>query len=596
MESASPPPRQTAPGADSGSAPIAGDGFPDRYVIRDRDGVRVLTCREAPGVAVRIERDFAFTEAEARRLGERTILLDGAGAFGPLVDDNAHLYNLDHHQDCVRAFTLATCEQALILVLKGLELDKGEWTIYANEPDLDSLFALWTLLNYRRIRSLTPEARDRIVPLIRLEGAIDANGFELAAFCGLPGEELERRRGQLDRLHQLELAARRSGEFSSVDGQEFCRRLLHEVDRLAYTPADLEGAAPVEEEYGHVDIGQGRVAVVCRDAAGIYEVEQRLKKIWGDRLGIIALEKEPGHFTLRRSAALAGIDLKIAYERLNLLDPAVDGRPPGKRWGGSDEIGGSPRRQGTGLSPREIVKILKVAYQKPAPGQAWRQGLRAAGWSLFAGLLATGVVLLQRFVGLGPDDRAAGVAFSALLAGLTLAATALVLTRRESRGWTWLHGWRRPAGISWWPLALGLGALAATGAWHPPVGPGRLPLLLALLAIAALAAGLELLFRGLVHGMLVIEAAIQRPLGPTFLSHPTLLAALLSSGLGLVAEWQIDALPRFGLGVFDPAAAWLLLFAAGALAGLLREKSLSVWPAALAFMLGSQARLAFDLL
>ncbi len=103
MDSASPSPRQTAPGADSGSAPVAGDGFPDRYVLRERDGLPVLTCREAPGIAVRIERDFAFSEAEARRLGERTILLDGAGAFGPLVDDNAHLYNLDHHQGCVRA-------------------------------------------------------------------------------------------------------------------------------------------------------------------------------------------------------------------------------------------------------------------------------------------------------------------------------------------------------------------------------------------------------------------------------------------------------------------------------------------------------------
>ncbi len=599
MDIASREPGAADGGAPAPSSPPPGDDFPDRYSLRERDGSWVLIGREAPGIAVRIDREFSFSEAEARRLGERTILLDGAGAFGPVVDDSAHLYNLDHHQGCLRSFTLATCEQALILVRKGLELDKGEWTIYANEPDLDSLFAIWVLLNYRRVRALTDEGRDRIVPLLRLEGAIDANGFELAEFCGLTGEELALRRATLDRLHQLELEARRRGEWSGDEVKEVCRRLLREVDRIAFLPADLEDEVALEEEYGHVDIGQGRVAVVCRDGAGIYEVERRLKKIWGDRLGIIALEKEPGHFTLRRSAALAGIDLETAYGQLNLFDPAVDGRPPGKKWGGSDDIGGSPRSEGSGLSPQEIAKILKLAYKRPQKGEAWRQAWAAAGESLLAAGLAAGAVLLLRFLGWAPADRELALSFAPLFAGLVLIAASAALTRRASRGWTWLYGWRRPAGWRWWPAALGLAALAAGGAgWVPPLSSTRpAPLLLALVALAVLAVGLEMLFRGLAHGKMVLGAEIESLDGPIFLSRPTLVAALLFAAFGLVAEWQAGSLPSFGFGALaDGGLTALLLLTAGLLAGILRERSLSIWPAAIAWALGSQARLCFELL
>lgn len=581
------------------ASPAAKDDFPDRYNLRERDGVRALVGREAPGIAVRLDRNFAFSEAEARKLGERTILLDGAGAFGPLVDDNSHLYNLDHHQGCLRTFTLATCEQALLLVHKGLELDKGEWTIYANEPDLDTLFALWALLNYRRVRQLSPDARDRIVPLFRLEGAIDANGFDLADYCGLTSAEIEQRRNELDRLHALELEARRQGDWSTAELGEYCRRLLKEIDRIAFRPEDLDDDNTIEEEYNHVDIGQGRVAVICRDPAGIYEVERRLKRIWGDRLGIIALEKGPGQFTLRRSAALAGIDLKVAYERLNLLDPAVDGRPPGKKWGGSDEIGGSPRGSGTGLTPREIAKILKLTYKKSPPAEKLRQTLTATGLSLVVGGLVAGVVTLQRFLGLGLENPSYDASLPSLLAALTLIAAAYGLTRHESRGWTWLYGWRRPAGWRWWPAALGLSGLGFfTSTWLPQTNsPAAGPLLVGLLSLGLLALGVEMLFRGLVHGLQILEAEIPRVDGPWFLSRPNLVSASLFGLMATAALW-LEGYQILGgfAGWAESGLVFLVLVFAGILAGALREQSLSIWPAAIAWMLGAQVRLCYELL
>ena len=130
--------------------------LPERYRIREVDGLRFLACDEAPRIRVSLDAENAFSEAEARELGERVVLLDGVGAFGPLLDNKARLYNLDHHEGCERVFTLATCEQALLLVHSGLDLAEGDWSVYANEPDLDTTLAIWCLLNFQRLPDLRP--------------------------------------------------------------------------------------------------------------------------------------------------------------------------------------------------------------------------------------------------------------------------------------------------------------------------------------------------------------------------------------------------------------------------------------------------------
>ncbi|MGH2901965.1 MAG: hypothetical protein ACRDMZ_25040, partial [Solirubrobacteraceae bacterium] len=220
----------------------------DRYrVTPARDGAR-LHCDETPGIVVRIDASFAFSEADARRLGPRVILLDGAGQFAPLIDGDAKLYNLDHHQGCVRAFTLPTCEQALVLVAKGLELDRGSWTLYVNEPDLDAVLAIWILLNHRRVTQLGDAAQRVLFPLVRLEGAIDAGGTEAAAYCGVPEPALAESRARLDHLYRREQTLR---ALVDLDATARTAALLRELDSLVFAESDWSAWRPVEEVYGN---------------------------------------------------------------------------------------------------------------------------------------------------------------------------------------------------------------------------------------------------------------------------------------------------------------------------------------------------------
>ena len=555
-------------------------GLPDRYELRTVERERVLTCKEAPGLTVHIDPEISFSEAEARKLGERVILLDGAGRFGPLIDPTKQLYNLDHHEGCVRAFTLATCEQALVVVLKGLELERGDWNIYANQPDLDCLLALWVILNHRRVRSLVGPSRDVLIPLLRLEGAIDANGSEFAAFSGIPETALRAAQERLDGLFARESEARRLG--GDADPLGFAREMLAEIDRLVYRPEDFSEFPSVESVYGHAPIGNDRVAVVCRDPAGIYEVEKRLKQLWGERLGVIVLEREPHHYTIRRTASLASIELDRAYAALNLLDPRV---APGELWGGSDDIGGSPRARGSGLTPRGVLEIVERAY-RPRLGvlrSAWRASLLGLlllgllwGGAELAGTLPTGV------------DAAEGAAATGVISALFLLALGWGIARALTGSRPWAVGWRRPEPTAWIALApLAAACTASAAAWLPqPLDAGERALLLAGVATLLLGAAVEAWFRGAIHGVWLLDA-LPEP-GSGGVSVATLGSAALYALVtaALVSQWVVSpAAGALGVDVRLLCAGSAAL--AGVVLGMLRERTHSFWPGALAQLVGS---------
>src|SRR5712691_2669541 len=171
-----------------------------RYRIkRDARGA-VLTCVEAPTVTVRIQHGLCVTATAARGAAAGSIFLDGAARGAPFLDPKREVYNLDHHEGCVRPFTLATCEQAMVLLRRGLDLRKREWTVYANDADLDTVLAVWVLLNHIRLSDRDPDTRARVMPMLRLQGMIDAQGLEMRDLCGLPPDVIAETQSWIDGL------------------------------------------------------------------------------------------------------------------------------------------------------------------------------------------------------------------------------------------------------------------------------------------------------------------------------------------------------------------------------------------------------------
>ena len=544
-----------------------------RYRIKQ--GVRgaVLTCVEAPTVRVRIQHGLCATATAARSAAAGSIFLDGAARGAPFLDSKREVYNLDHHEGCVRPFTLATCEQAVVLIRTGLDLRKRDWTVFANDADLDTVLAIWVLLNHIRLNDGRGATRARVMPLLRLQGVVDALGLEQQDLCGLPPEVLTETQTWIERLRTPELAAKGRGRWQDLDLLEHTADRLRAIDRLIYPPKQFDDLEEIDELV-RVPIANGRVAIICRSEVGIYEVERQLRRLHGRRLAVIVLQQKTSVYTLRQVDAYLPATLASVYERLNLIDPAAGGHRSANRWGGSTEIGGSPRRSGTRVTPQQIASVCQRAYGRPRLLERLsRIGVAALGSAAIM-LAALAPLLMPGAPGnLGPQPA---VQFSMLLAAF---GGALFLTRGfRAPG---LYGLRRPARLDWLsvvPVAV-LGALAG-GVWIPAVhlpGPATaLPAVPDLLALLTLPLAAEVIFRGLVQGSLVMSFAIQSCGGPWSVSAPTIVSAGLYALWGAVLGSPSFALAPALLPDATPSLPLLGAFVFGAGSAMARERSESI--------------------
>ncbi len=550
-----PPPRPALAGA-----------LPNRYRIRRTASRRLLVCTEAPTLAVRIERGFTVTAAAARTHPPGSIFLDGAAQGAPFLDPGRGVFNLDHHEGCVRAFTLATCEQAMVLLRRGLDLRRRDWTLYANDADLDTVLAIWVLLNHLRLRGESSPVRDAIMPLVRLQGAIDAHGLELQDVCALPPELLAATRARMARLREPELALKAQGRWNQVDLLAYTADRLRALDALVYAPGHFE-RVPEIEELARAEVAEGSLAVACRSEAGIYEVERELRKLHGDRLAVIVLQKDPRTYSLRQVDPGLPATLEKVYARLNLLDPSGGGNRSANRWGGSAEIGGSPRHTGTRATPELILAACRHAYRRPTSLERAARLVEALLGSAAVGCIAlTPTPALPLLVG--------------LLGGLAY---------QRAPG---LYGLRRPSGLDWlWLVPVALAGALLGGVWLPESGAGGAlapPGPAAWLPLLTLPLAAEVWFRGLGHGHLASSFPIQHAGGPWFVSVPVVASAVLYAGVvGVLAILAPPVAPAPPLDQAALGSMGALLF--GLASGLARERSESLLPPLLLLGLGLAA-------
>jgi hypothetical protein len=564
-----------------------------RYRIRTVNGVPELVCVEAPTIAVQIRPGVTASAQEARSAPAGTIFLDGAARCAPFTDPARRIYNLDHHEGCVRSFTLSACEQAMVLVRKGLELRNLEWTVRANDADLDAILAIWVLLNHLRLCDPNDPVRAEIMPLLRLEGAIDAQGLDLADFCALPPALYEETRHRMDRLREPERHLRSSNGWHRVDLLEYVRDRLAQIDSLVYPSSIFEGIVDVEE-LGRIEISDGSIALACRTRSGIYEVERELRRIHGPRLGLILLEQRSGVYTLRQVNPSLPAGLDRAYAHLNLVDAGAGSIQSGNRWGGSGEIGGSPRRTGSKLSTSEVLDVCRHAFS-PATRARRLAGLARA-------VATTAAVLLCSLALAGMAASVLGMsshrAFGYALGGV--AGLAFVLGAARARC---VFGLRLPRGSDWLraiPFAAIATLVAGPGLAGRSVGPAS-PLLGLEAALPWLAGivGTELLFRGLVYGQLVWALGPEAPSragsptssGVADRSSPVLLAALLSSAAG----WLLASPGAPSVALPESLARMPLVLAGslilGVAAGFARQRSESVLAAILVYAVAAAVAL-----
>jgi membrane protease YdiL (CAAX protease family) len=497
--------------------------IPNRYRISQDAKTRILTCVEAPTIMVRAERGLAISTKQARKFPAGTIFLDGAVGGDPFVDTQKELYNLNHPEGCIRS--LATCEQAMVLICKGLDLSKRDWLVWVNDADLDTVLALWVLLNHQRF-SQDAKARGKIMPLLRLAGTVDAHSRDMQDLAALPPDLLRATAAMLKQLQQQEAVLKDYGRWSETDLPDYIANQLRAVDDLVYAPENFFGLHEIDE-LARAQIADRSVAVACRSNAGIDEVQRQLQKIYGQRLGILIFQDGDSGYRVRRVDQDLPATLEHAYERLNLVDPAVTGGSQ-NRWGGSADSGAAPRKSGTGLTPLQIIDAVREAFWKPT----FVEIVSAVPRALFLTGAAMSPALALIFVANMLRDRGLIAWESLHLAAVALTVTVGILFWSKARRVPGLNGWRVPSGFGWLrglPAAL-IGAFAG-GIWAPGSLAARIESdhLSQFTGVAALLLPLaaELLFRGVILGDLAARLPIQKSGGPWWRSWPTSISTVL---------------------------------------------------------------------
>jgi membrane protease YdiL (CAAX protease family) len=568
--------------------PVTRKMLPVRYQVKEDDDGRYLTCIEASNISVRIDRSLSVSASSARKYPKGTIFLDGAAKGEPFIDSSRGVYNLDHHEGCVRSFTLSTCEQAMIVIRKGLDLDGERWIVWANDPDLDTVLAIWLLLNHRRINENGSAVRKKIMPIVRLQGVIDAHGFELKELTAFPDNLQEAALTVINGLRSEEVELKKENRWGDTDFLDFTVASLQKLDELVYTPHDFEEGHAVEE-LAREGILPQRIAVACRSEAGIYEVEEQLRDLHGDRLGLVILEKEPGVYTLRQVDPFLPTNLEALYDRLNLLDPEAVGEA---RWGGSNEIGGSPRGGKTGLSLREIMFITRWVYQPPSGGRrlaAVAVGVAAAAAALTVTIIAGGS---QLGTGVPPGLMVRGGLSGAAISAAVLAVFGLGLAYLGHSRQPGRYGLRRIRGFGFLavlPVTAVLGL--AGGAWTSEPVPAAEATTLGVFAVMIMGiVGVETLLRGALHGHLLRFFPVMPGRGRLFISVPNAVAAVVYSGAVTICllppGWLTTDIGGWWVGWAGAA----LIF--GLVCGGVRERSRSVWAAVILHALSAMVALS----
>ena len=269
-------------------------------------------------------------------LPEYSIALDGF-VQGPQVDTDNHRYSFDHHSNCLRFCTTATCTQVWTAILLGL--DPSKYTIYINDVDIDVCMAYWCLKNPDRCAEPVVKKLVEAVGLGDMHaGALSLNGMtKTVEWVSAP---------QTDSI--------RNGDYEKLSNSGLntvMESILHRITQ--YVNGDA--ASDIIDQSLH-----GNYTVVKNDPNGWVLVESQDPHVYTalyrsgfDRVVISRPQKDGSNAVSigKRSDFIDNFPLPRFYEALNLVEPG---------WGGSSMVGGAPRNEDGSRTKMTLDQISEV--------------------------------------------------------------------------------------------------------------------------------------------------------------------------------------------------------------------------------------------
>jgi hypothetical protein len=265
--------------------------------------------------------------------------------------------NFNHHEDCHRQSTRATCEQVYLAILQGFfqSFRNGsgiQLNIYVNDCDEDVATAVF-LLRHRKL--IGKEENGRLRRLVETEGKIDATGgcYRLSTRAKIWGE--------IAWVYEPYRRFRLRGELFQRDPQAY-RKVIDQVGERIM--ANINGRGERIEltkellAYDRIGGGTGWQMIVEKGEYG------RLGAL-NDGIEAFVSVRERGDgtwaYTYGKISEWIPFDILGLLDHLNQIDNLTDNPD---RHGGADTVGGSPRIAGSRRPPEEMQQIINQFLAK----------------------------------------------------------------------------------------------------------------------------------------------------------------------------------------------------------------------------------------
>lgn len=280
-----------------------------------------------------------------------SLALDGYVSTGPRFDPNGPYMNSNHHENCDRLATRATCAQILMAIRQGLfstfrKDSEAHIEVYANDCDEDVCTSWFLLKNhYMVVNTMNPQ----INKLVHMEDMLDSCSGTYPFPEDLPSIK------KLAWVFYPYRLFRLNGGLARKNEEEY-RNIISDVEHRIM--AFINGTAEeINLECDYSVIGGGASWKMVQEI-GAYARTRMVADGISAFVSVMA-HKDNSSFTY----TIGKISPFIKFDIIGLLKKLNEAEYQNKEnlndnWGGGNLIGGSPRVGGSKLKPKEVEKII----------------------------------------------------------------------------------------------------------------------------------------------------------------------------------------------------------------------------------------------
>mgnify|MGYP001342193001 CR=1 FL=1 len=263
-----------------------------------------------------------------------------------------HHANFNHHEEVERLSTRSTCMQIYFSIMMGLfdTFQKGgkpHAHVYVNDAYQDVCLAYWLLRNPDQVSLIKWD--DPLARLIVIEDFLDASA---GAF---PFDDSARPVSLLKTqawIFEPYTAARRKRMLHAMSGEEMLEVIETISRRITLFSRSQSGMLELDLVPDVIGGGEGWKMIVEKDGYARSSLYASGTKAF---VGMRQRTDDNYTYVIGKMSPFVTFPLTEIYKVLNQAENLTQ---ENNVWGGSDIIGGSPRRTGSTLPPEQVEAII----------------------------------------------------------------------------------------------------------------------------------------------------------------------------------------------------------------------------------------------